>query len=133
MGSDSMPLQLANATLDFQTNTARKRNRGCYLTKMATISVPDCAMGGGRTEEPEEAMRNRDWAYSHQWSISPHPPTGRGVCAISRAMSGRRAIPTLLISYRCWLVFSRVGPRNEQYIFLAERGQFEEGNRDRPY
>ena len=39
---------------------------------MSTISVPDDAMGGGCTEEPEEARRNRDWAYSFLWPIF-HP------------------------------------------------------------
>ena len=72
MGSNPMLLQLANATLGIQNNTIRQRNPGDYLTKMSTISVPDDAMGGGCTEEPEEARRNRDWAYSFLWPIF-HP------------------------------------------------------------
>ena len=98
MDSNPMLLQLANATLDLETNTIRQSNPGDYLTKMSTISVPEYAMGGSCTDEPEEARRNRDWAYSFYGPFSPRPSTGGRIVWIFRTSSARRTMPTLLSS-----------------------------------
>ena len=77
MDTNPMLLQLANATVDLKPNTTRQRNPGDYLSEMSTISVPDYAIGGGCTDEPEEARRNRDWAYSFYGPYRP-PPSFNG-------------------------------------------------------
>ena len=69
MDSNPMLLQLSNATVDLETNTIRRSRPGDYLSKISTVSVPEYALEGSNTDEPDDARSNREWAYAFLWSI----------------------------------------------------------------
>ena len=84
MGENPMLLQLANATLDLETNRIRKRFPRGYLAKMSKVIVPDYAMEGRDSGDPIIASAHVEWAYSLLWSIFRPCPSGGGPLTASR-------------------------------------------------
>ena len=100
---------------------------------MSTILVPDYSMGGGCTEAPEEAMRNRDWAYPFLRPIFSPSVNGEAHHRDSPHLSGARGDA----NFTCFLQLSarfRDGrPLSRTVYFFAERAKFIEGYRDHSY
>ena len=77
MGSNPMLLQLSNATVGLEANTICRSRPGGHLSKRSIVSVLEYALEGGNTDEPDDALSNREWGYAFLWPIFA-PTVGMG-------------------------------------------------------